>query len=119
MADLPFDRAAAVQRILAALSAHIKPEDEDVGEVAESEETFAVLLEGVVHQMLNANPDYPMYSEQAARAGTDILEHLAANDFTHAIATGSARQLLADAAFLHGAVEGIRLAVAVPYRRER
>ena len=112
MADLPFDRGAAAGRILAALSAHIKPEDEDVVEVAESEETFAALLESVTHQMLNANPDYPLYPEQAARAGTNILEHLAATDFNHAIATGSARQLLAAAAYLQDAVEGVRLALA-------
>ncbi len=112
MADLPYDRAAAAQRILAALSARIQPTDEDVVDVAASEETFAVLLQGVVNQMLNAYPDYPMYPEQAARAGTDILEHLAATDFNHAIATGSARQLLAAAAYLQDALDGVRLALA-------
>jgi histidinol-phosphate/aromatic aminotransferase/cobyric acid decarboxylase-like protein len=112
MADLPYDQAAAAQRILAALSAHIQPSDKDLVEVAASEETFAVLLQGVVHQMLNAVPDYPLYPEQAARAGTDILEHLAATDFNHAIATGSARQLLAAAAYLQDALDGVRLALA-------
>ena len=112
MADLPFDLATAAQRILSALSARIQPDDKDLVEVAASEETFAVLLQSVVHQMLNANPDYPMYPEQAARAGTDILEHLAATDFNHAIATGSARQLLAAAAYLQDALDGVRLALA-------
>ena len=112
MADLPFDRATAAQRILSALSARIQPDDKDLVEVAASEETFAVLLQGVVHQMLNADPDYPLYPEQAARAGADILEHLAATDFNHAIATGSARQLLAAAAYLQDALDGVRLALA-------
>ena len=81
MADMPYDRAAAVQRILAALSARIQPDDKDLVEVAASEETFAVLLqaglEGIEKGYELPEPMeknlYHLSGEERRRLGVDQL----------------------------------------------